>query len=140
LPKSIAVALRAHGDEFYLAFAERRRREERQAIMAARKEHQVRFASAYQTYIRAKERELQQSHPAVDASFLEEERRQRARLASTLPEGSKLREVALQTFDQESDHLERLLSFLQKQEAITIVDFWPWDAQLNPEPFDPHRA
>jgi hypothetical protein len=140
LPKSIAAALRAHGDEFYQSFIERRRREQRQAIQAARKAHEERFAEAYQEYLQRQEKELRELYPEVYDRFVEGEARERARLAGAMPASSRFREVALRTFDQESDHLERLSAFLRGQSGESIADFWSWDTALNPERFDPHRA
>lgn len=140
LPKSIAAALRAHGDEFYMNLAQRRRQAEREAVQAARKAHQERFSVDYENYLLGQEKELREHYPEVYARFLEDEQQARLRIERTLPATSKLREVALQAFDQKSDHLERFTTFLRGANGTSIADFWSWDAQFNPERFDPHRA
>jgi hypothetical protein len=136
LPKSVAAWLRAYGDEFYLNLMERRRQGERQALAAAKKAHQERFSQAFQEYLREQEKELRENYPDLYTRFLEDEEEARGRFERMLPAGSKFRGEALRTFDEESEHLERLTAFLRGQDGAPVVDFWTWDAELNPERFE----
>jgi hypothetical protein len=131
-PRSVVVALRSHGDEFFLDFAKRRQSDRKTELREARATHKARFGGAYTDYVRGREAELRTSEPERYAAF-EAAEAARRRSVMSLARAEPLRQKLLATFEGEAEHLERLREHFQP--TGHILDFWAWDRELNPERF-----
>ena len=66
---------------------------------------------------------------------MEDEEQKRRKYRTGAFANSPLAERVLKTHDREEERLKRLCEFFQKEGLPTVLDFWEWDRQKNPERF-----
>lgn len=132
-PRSVATALRTYGDGFQVAFRQRLESQKRQSQAQLRKSHQEQFAAAHHAYLQDRRYTLRDHHPELWERFVIHEGEQRRKIVGMMPEGSILRSRALESFDTESEQLDRVLEFFKGSVDFPVLSFWAWDSQLNPE-------
>lgn len=134
--RSFVVAVRAHGDEFYLFLMNKRKTIQKEVINSAKKQHEQTFFELYLSYILQRENEIENNYPEDYRAFLQEDSANRLRLIEgpfALRGDVKDRLVA--SFDSDSKRQERFVEFCNKRH-ITIYDFWQWDSEMNKDSFD----
>ena len=134
--RSFVVAVRTHGDKFYLTLLERRKKERRQAINEARKSHEHLFKDAYSNYLRTRETEIQVEFAEYHKEFIQENDAARRRITDgPFALHGHIKERVLTSFDTEEGRLERLREFCIKR-SIPVLNFWEWDKNINPNTFN----
>lgn len=114
-------------------------RQRREAILEkARRGHQERFSGAYLQYLRESYREREEASGAPFTAFLESEEKERKKFTTgPLAKHPAMRRVA-RDFEEEEARLKRFAElFRSAPPAELLLDFWEWDAALNPERFSP---
>jgi hypothetical protein len=137
--RSFVLALRVHGDAYYLDFRKRRRRDAEQTRAAARQQHEAHYLEAYYAYLRERERGLRAEDTHGYAAFQQHEQALRQALETGSVFKGHLLQVQLRAFDSESQRLERLCAFFRDKPTSGMFDFWVWDTQVNPERFETER-
>ena len=125
----LAVALRLRGDSFYLRHKAAVKARKVRVEMAAREAHEAAHRADWMEYLKAEERRVKDQAPEVYAHF-------EARRADELRRMIESRWVRftherLTRFDGEERRVLDFQTFL----AGEVLDFWTWDAQLNPHSF-----
>lgn len=133
--RSLVYALRSHGDAFYVAWQGKRRQIVQKTRTEARKAHHERFQETYRVYLSACEQQIRSDSPEAFARFTEDEEEKRRKYRTGAFANSPLAERILKTHDREEERLERFCKFFQKEGLPTVLDFWEWDRQKNPERF-----
>lgn len=124
----LRTALTLYADEF-LRLAHRGFRNQRHAALQEAKErHQKEFLSAYHEYLRQTETRLRDASPAAYGRFEERRAQERDCMARTLSNPAKV----LVGWETEQCRLDAFAEFFAKHPEYPVLDFWRWDAQLNP--------
>lgn len=132
--RALTVALRHHGDAFFLQFRERSRKAVRQTLTARRQAHEALFQQAYRDYLRIQEADIRETHPAIYATFEAQEQEGRRKYDTGIfANSTTIRATMLASYDRDEDHLERFRAFFQRAETPCVYSFWEWDARVNPE-------
>ncbi len=121
----------------YQQTQERRERAKRGAqtarLKAARDAHEERYHAQYQDYLREMDRRIREGDPDSYRAFEESTARKRAEVCTgPVRPDSGIGKRMLERFDREEQHLERLREFFRD---AGVLDFWQWDATLNPDRF-----
>ncbi|MCE9608830.1 MAG: hypothetical protein K8R23_01250 [Chthoniobacter sp.] len=111
---SLVLALRAHGDAWLLRFGRAQQRLRDEAAETLRAAHRAIHEAAWFGFLAEAEVVCRENRPDEYARFLTEHQN-----SKWLPSMA------------DPDNL-RLLAF---QRHFQLPDFWPWDAEFNPQPF-----
>ena len=129
--RTLALALRVYGDEFFSSRKAEVDRAKREVIHKLRIEHEERLSAKYAAFKRGEADKLSSDRDLVEA--FEEDMRRKIRTAHSLSAtAGKRREEAF------ADPLQRAESFLEfavRQGKASETSFWDWDATINDEPF-----
>ncbi len=133
---SFLLALRFYGDRFLAGLSEKRKTAQKEARERALTEHAHRFTEAYCNYLRSEETRIREQEPEAYCTFEQE----RHRTWKPIEQNKALKHVdALrEKFHSEESRLEALERFFLLHEP-RILQFWEWDEQRNPEPFNNRR-
>jgi len=127
---SLVHALRFHGDAFHQVLAERQRKAERLARVAAQREHEVQHQADYLAYLSAEEASVRLEDPEAYAAFAASEQRQREFVTK-----NGLSANTLASCEREEARLMRFQLHFANDQAHRVLGFWGWDERYNPEPF-----
>jgi hypothetical protein len=126
---SLQLAIRQHGDAFLVQIEKQRLHTQLASVTQSRELHEQTHRAAWQTWLTEKEQAMQQNQPEEYARFIAKRDKERADLATDPKPWSK---KALESFDVESVRLSAFRQF------FGLPDFWPWDANINNQPFNPN--
>ena len=103
-------------------------------LQKGREGHQKRFYEAFVDYLRETYTQLEKTRPQAFLAFREEEENQRRRFTTgPMASHSTMQRVA-RDFETETTRLSRFSDFFKtKKGEVMVLDFWAWDAQINPE-------
>ncbi len=104
----------------------------------ARRGHQERFQGVYLGYLRETLTQQEKSPGAAFLAFQEEEAKERLKFRTgPLAKHPSMERVA-RSFEEEEARLKRFSAYFEKKGGSDrVLDFWGWDATLNPERFNP---
>ena len=129
---SLVSAIRAYGDEFYAQLNNQRKAARRAAREAAMAKHRDKFGQAYEDYLTAQEEWLRCEHPDSYRPFEQSRATERKRLVKSSRLVTNM-DSLLGLFDSEKKRKQDFCSFFLGREP-GVLDFWDWDAELNPSP------
>jgi len=129
---NLSYALTLFGDQFLHQVQRDAATGRKQALGKARECHQAAFFGRYEDYLRQSEIALQRASPALYAAFLERRQETRHRLLGGLFLASA---ETLARFDSERSRLLGFAEFFHRHPEHPVLDFWEWDARLNPQGF-----
>lgn len=98
----------------------------KKAFEESRTKHEVRFREAYSDYLTSRIGQVEIEHPEAYSAFLEATREERERTSKVLRSTPNLTQRMFEAM---------ALQYFHKHSDCPILDFWEWDAQMNPEPF-----
>ncbi len=129
---NLSFALVLFGDSFLRLLESEGTARRRETTDKAREAHQAAFRGAYLAYLRTAELELQQAQASVYEAFTQHRQRLRRLMSSGpfLTSGERLAR-----FESEESRLLDFADFFQKHPQQIVLEFWAWDAQLNPRRF-----
>ena len=107
-------------------------RERREAQERAHSAHYEKFENAYLEYLRTK---LQQ-HEAERTPLFKALEREEAERIQVLGRTRHNASRDMLTEQYLSSRLERFKQFLVLQDGHDVLDFWTWDQNMNPKPFE----
>ncbi len=125
---SLQLAIRQLGDAFLVQIEKQRLHAQLASVTQLREQHEQTHRSAWLAWLAEQESAMQQSQPEEYARFIAKRGQERADLAADPKPWSK---KALDGFDVESVRLSAFRQF------FGLPDFWPWDASINNQPFNP---
>ncbi len=129
---NLSFALVLYGDKFLRLLHTKIMARQEQALGQAREAHQKMFLPEFICYLRQAEEALQQGNQAAYETFTSH----RARLRGLMTAGPFLLSAErVAQFDSERGRLLDLGEFFQAKPNPPVLDFWRWDARLNPRPF-----
>lgn len=133
---SLVLAARSYGDAFFQGHQTRKECAFREALTAARWSHKDQFAEAHMAYLRTLEERYKAEHLDDFGAF--EEDRAGKRLEIVNQRFAYGKEERLEHFDSEAEYLKAFQQFFSDPEEspIPVLEFWDWDAELNPSHFD----
>lgn len=133
---SLVLAARSYGDAFFQGHQTRKECAFREALTTARWSHKDQFAEAHIAYLRTLEERYKAEYPDDFAAF--EEDRAGKRLEIVNQRFAYGKEERLEHFDSEAEYLKAFQQFFSDPEEspIPVLEFWDWDAELNPSHFD----
>lgn len=135
--RSFVVAVRSHGDEFYLVLVKQRKSMKKDAITSAKQQHEQVFTDSYMDYLRNREEEIQINNPEDYETFLQEDSTSRQKLVDgPFALRGAIIDRLISLFDSENSRQDRFRKYCAKKN-ITIPDFWQWDSEMNKESFNP---
>ena len=100
----------------------------------ARKGHQERFYEPYLAYLRETYAQLEKAQEKAFIAFLEAETKERLKFTvGPLAKHSTMQRVA-RNFEEEEAKLKRFAEFFENRSSNDkVLDFWAWDATMNPK-------
>jgi hypothetical protein len=116
---SLVLALRLHGDAWLLRFAKDQRTARLEAQESRRSAHRVQHESAWFEFIAGAEKSCRTRRAGEYAAFLREYDNSRWKVSG------------------EDAERTRLLAF---QRRFELPDFWHWDAEFNPQRYQPNQT
>lgn len=129
--RTLSLALRLYGDEFYTATSAHREQIEARSQAEAREDHEKRFMAQYEAYV-AKEIEGLTSDQELSARFEEFTER---KLASRRRMSERAFTMLRDELQSEAGRRRFFVDFLDQERPGAIAAFWDWDATINHEPF-----
>jgi hypothetical protein len=111
---SLVLALRTHGDDWLLRFGRAQQRSRDEVVETLRSAHRTMHEAAWFRFLSETETACREKRPDEYARFLAQH--QSSRWVPTVADPERL----------------RLLAF---QRQFQLPDFWRWDAEFNPQPF-----
>ena len=129
---NLSYALTLYGGLFLSQRQREAAAHRKKALGTAKERHQAAFYVRYEDYLRQTEIALQKADSALYAAYLEHRRETRHRMTGGLLLASA---DTLAKFDSERSRLLCLAEFLHRHPRYPVLDFWEWDAQLNPQRF-----
>ncbi len=104
----------------------------------SRIDHEKKYQSAYFDYVDLRLEAICQESPADYIAFEKAEKQQQKELEAVLFDApsskKKIAELQLRTFNRRGQKVIRAFDFF-KNTKLSILDFWQWDDQINPEKF-----
>jgi hypothetical protein len=135
---SLRFALQQYGDQFYARLREVVETESKQRLQNARKRHFEAFEHLYRAYIGAAFEEHKRTESQLYRAFLDD---QEETIRSFRQNQFGLNvSKHIEDHQAEDARLEHFQRFLMLQGGHDVLDFWDWDKQHNPEPFDETRV
>ena len=129
---NLSFALTLFGAQFLAQWQREAAARRRKALGTAREQHQGAFYARYEDYLRQREIALQKADAALYAAFLEHRSDTRHRMNGGLFLASA---DTLAKFDSERSRLHGFAEFFHRHAQQPVLDFWEWDARLNPRRF-----
>ena len=130
---SFVIALRSYGDAFYAQHKARREEAKRKTEDEAEEAHAKEFETKYFVYLREMVTRIKTEQPDDYAEFEKDRDERRAEIVKA--PWMIDRESRLERFDREETRLEDFQEFFSDE----VLDFWDWDEQKNPQPFQKNR-
>ncbi len=127
----LSFALTLRGDAFYQRQKTAMKLERIRAEQTARDNHLALHRADWIAYLKTEAERVKEERPDDFAQFESHRAEERRRMIES--PWAVFIEERLARYDREE---RRLLDF-QKFFAPEILDFWTWDARLNPKPFNP---
>ncbi|HWD40381.1 MAG TPA: hypothetical protein VG944_16145 [Fimbriimonas sp.] len=129
--RTLTLALRLYGDEFFASQATRRDEDQKQAIAAARAAHETAMGAEY---IRAVKEILDDLCQDVETgmqfeAYIEDRLKSRRRMSER---AHQMMEDQLRT---DEGRIEVFREFAEKTRPGAIPTFWEWDAKMSRKPF-----
>ena len=113
---------------------EQNARKRTEAILEkARKGHQERFYAAFMSYLGETLAERKKSPSQAFKAFMEAEEAERRKFEKGPLASHPTMQRVLRDFDEEDAHLKRFAAFFDATSQEPVLDFWQWDARLNPD-------
>ena len=104
----------------------------RKVLGTAREAHQRQFMPDYVSYLRQTENGLKRVNPSVYGEF----EKHRERLRKLMTSGPFLASAErLSHFENAESRLLDFAGFFQAHPKKLVLNFWEWDASLNPSSF-----
>lgn len=130
--RSFSLATRGFGDGFFAKLEEDERRARRQAIEDARKAHQESFADAFGIYESSLLEVYREKSPELVEKFEAKSKQRLARMKDLSP---KFVEQMKARLEDPAESAKMFADFLREEKVADVLDFWKWDEQHNPTPF-----
>lgn len=132
--RTLSIALRAFGDQFFAFFEEEKAKVERKALETARADHETTFTGDYQSFIEDFMRNAEANSPELIATFEEQTRKKILRLKQMSPRAA---ESYAERFEDPIERSALFIEFLTSEKLLTVPTFWQWDQTENETPFSP---
>lgn len=129
---NLSFALVLYGDKFLRVLQQEATTRKTKALGAAREAHQRAFRLAYISYLRDTEIHMQQANAALYETFVKHRQAVR-RLMTGGPFLASAERLA--RLENEESRLLDFASFFKTDRQKPVLDFWEWDARLNPARF-----
>ena len=129
---NLSYALTLYGGLFLSQRQREAAAHRKKALGTAKERHQAAFYVRYEDYLRQTEIALQKADAALYAAFLEHRGETRQRMNGGLFLASA---DTLAKFESERSRLLCFAEFLHRHPEHPVLDFWEWDARLNPQRF-----
>lgn len=129
--RTLALALRRYGDEFYATKLGQGTQNRTKSISDARARHENQLRAKYEAYTQA---EIDRSSTDADVTRAFEEFSEK-KLASRRRMSDRAYKMLQEELDTEKGRREFFLEFLSQTRPGTVLTFWDWDAKINNEPF-----
>ena len=129
---NLSFALTLLGGLFLAQWQREAAAHRKKALGVARERHQAAFYARYEDYLRQTEIALQKADSALYAAFLE----RREETCHNMTSGKWVVPAdAVAKFEGERSRLFGFSEFFHRHPQYPVLDFWAWDARLNPQRF-----
>jgi hypothetical protein len=125
---SLQLAIRQLGDAFLVQIEKQRLHAQLASVTHSRELHEQTHREAWLAWLAQQESTMKEAQPEEYARFTAKREEERANLTADPKPWSK---KALESFDAESVRLSAFRQF------FGLPDFWPWDASINHQSFNP---
>lgn len=131
---SFVAALRSYGDQYFGGFESRireeRERERYRLLAKAQEAHEARFSPQHRRYLKKAFARFSKRRPGEMARFEAERKRSLTGGGFHQPSPEMLARL-----DTEAARLDAFQRHFADFDGDPVLDFWDWDAKLNPEAF-----
>ena len=131
---NLSFALVLYADEFLRLLQSETAALQKKALGEAKEAHYKVFLADYLHYLKAAEISLQQDNAGLYEEFTAERDHVRKLMSSGpfMTQGDRLLQ-----FDDEVNRLLDFADFFEKRPGKSVLNFWEWDARLNPQGLKP---
>ena len=134
--KSFVLALRNHGDKFFMVLREKAQECRLQTERRAQKNHKETYSPDYQKYLIKIQNEIREVYPDIYGNFLNLEHEERQRVISAPWMKGEMKGPFLTGFETKEAKQKRFVQFFKSSGQCPVYDFWTWDRNINPDPFN----
>ncbi len=130
--RSLSYAMRAFGDRFFIKVEEEEKARKREVTDRARRAHEEKYSEEFAQYHRGLLQQFSDQDPLVVERFEQGVQTRIDRMVNMSP---RYVERMNQSFSDPNERAQMFVEFLKTDTEFEVLEFWAWDAKMNPAPF-----